>query len=151
MTLTPGVFYKFTIQSRNAIGFSQGSSKLTVMAASIPNPPSNVVTQSGVTSVTVSWSAPVYNGGSVITAYNIVFQQSDGVTYTSSSDCNGASSTVVSSLSCTILFSTLNSSPFNINWGGSIYAQVQAINYVGSSAFSTAGNGAIILTSPSAP
>lgn len=45
VTLVPGSYYKFTIQSRNSIGFSIGSSKLTIMAASVPNAPTNVLTQ----------------------------------------------------------------------------------------------------------
>lgn len=95
VTLVPGSLYKFTINARNAIGFSLGSSKLTIMAAAIPDAPTNVVTQSNSTNAWVSWSAP-YNGGSPITAYTVQFRWSDGTTFSSTADCNGALASVVS-------------------------------------------------------
>ena len=36
-------------------------------------------------------------------------------------------------------------------WGSSIYASVSATNIYGTSSFSTAGNGAVIVTVPDAP
>ena len=47
--------------------------------------------------------------------------------------------------------SVINSSPFSQPWGSSIYVKVAASNLYGMSAYSTAGNGAIILTVPDAP
>jgi hypothetical protein len=41
--------------------------------------------------------------------------------------------------------------PYWLPWGSQIYATVAAINVVGSSAQSAAGDGAIILTIPDAP
>jgi|LauGreDrversion4_2_1035121.scaffolds.fasta_scaffold1275250_1 hypothetical protein len=41
--------------------------------------------------------------------------------------------------------------PFNIPWGSSIWARVEAINVIGQSGFSAAGNGAVILSVPGAP
>ena len=41
--------------------------------------------------------------------------------------------------------------PFNLAWGSSIFARISALNIVGSSSLSTAGNGAIIVTIPDAP
>lgn len=70
VTLVPGAIYKFTINARNSIGFSLGSSKLEIMAARIPDAPINVVTQSNSSNAWVSWSSP-YNGGSPITAYTV--------------------------------------------------------------------------------
>lgn len=45
----------------------------------------------------------------------------------------------------------LRDSPFNHDWGASIYAKVSATNIVGSSDESQVGNGALILTQPDAP
>lgn len=41
--------------------------------------------------------------------------------------------------------------PFHLTWGSSIYAKVVAINTIGNSAESLAGNGAIIMTYPDVP
>lgn len=38
-----------------------------------------------------------------------------------------------------------------MDWGASVYAKVRAVNLVGSSADSEAGNGAEIFTAPDAP
>lgn len=46
---------------------------------------------------------------------------------------------------------TFVASPYSIGWGQSIYAQVAAINVIGTSEFSDAGNGAVILTNPAPP
>ena len=151
VTLIPGSIYKFTISARNSIGFSLGSSKKTIMAAAVPNAPTNVVTQSNSSNAWVSWS-PTYNGGSPITAYTVQFRWSDGVTFSANADCNGALASVVTAQSCFAKFSTLNAAPYNIPWGSSVFARVQAINAVGAGAWSAAGNGgAIILITPDAP
>lgn len=52
---------------------------------------------------------------------------------------------------CSIDSHILNSAPFNIPWGSSVYAKVSAINDYGESNFSTEGNGGIIITKPDAP
>jgi hypothetical protein len=57
----------------------------------------------------------------------------------------------LSSHQCTVPISTLKSSPFNLPWGSSVFVKVNAINIVGTSNYSTAGNGAIILTQPDSP
>lgn len=42
-------------------------------------------------------------------------------------------------------------SPFSLAYGSSVYAKLLATNVVGSSGYSAAGNGAIILSTPGAP
>ncbi len=54
-------------------------------------------------------------------------------------------------MTCTIPATTLNGSPYLLAWGSSIFAKVAASNVYGLSAFSAAGNGAIIVTVPDAP
>ena len=41
--------------------------------------------------------------------------------------------------------------PFNFDWGQSIYAKIIASNAYGDSAESDVGNGAILMTKPDAP
>ena len=63
-------------------------------------------------------------------------------------DCDMSVSTANT---CTIPVTTLRSSPFSLEWGSSVYAKVVAKNIYGSSLESSAGNGAIITTTPDAP
>lgn len=52
---------------------------------------------------------------------------------------------------CTVVFATLTSVPYSLTWGSSVYAIVSATNVIGTSAFSSVGNGAVILSIPSQP
>lgn len=52
---------------------------------------------------------------------------------------------------CSVPISTLRAGAFQLPWGSSIYAKVVAYNLYGSSAESSVGNGATILTNPDAP
>ena len=68
---------------------------------------------------------------------------SDNVTYTTS--C-----TTSTAVSCTVAIPTLKAAPYNLVAGSSVTARVLALNVVGSSAYSTAGNGAVFVA-PSVP
>ena len=125
------------------------SNTISVLAAQIPSTPIAPTTSISLTNVVINWTAP-YNGGSPITAYSIKIKQANG-TYSNTSSCNGALSSVLTSPSCTIPFTVLQASPYNLPWGASISANVVAINIMGSSLTSPEGNGAIILSKPSAP
>lgn len=99
----------------------------------------------------VSWVAP-NSGGSPITAYRIMIRYSDSVTFAQAlTNCDGSQSAIVTAKSCSIPIAVLNSAPFNLAWGSSVYAKVSAINAYGESAMSTVGNGGLLITSPSAP
>jgi molybdopterin-binding protein len=94
--------------------------------------------------VIVTWVAPS-NGGSPISKYTITFRQSDGITYTENTAiCNGALTATITSLMCTISFTSFTEAPYNLAWGSSIYAKVKATNIMGDSQVSVAGNGALI-------
>ncbi len=49
---------------------------------------------------------------------------------------------------CTIPVTALRASPFSLAWGSSVYAKVVAKNLYGSSLESSAGNDAVITTTP---
>ena len=53
--------------------------------------------------------------------------------------------------SCTIPITVLREAPYNIPWGGGIYAKVQAFNSYGDSFFSNDGKGAIIFIEAGRP
>ncbi len=103
------------------------------------------------TGVTISWTAP-NNGGSPITSYSISVRESNLSTYsTQLTNCDGTDAAIFAAMSCTIPISVLQSAPFNLPWGASVYATILATNIVGTSDASTPGSGGIILTNPDAP
>ena len=54
-------------------------------------------------------------------------------------------------MTCSIPVSVLQSTPYSLTWGSSVYAMITATNVKGYSTSSDAGNGAIIVTIPDAP
>lgn len=86
--------------------------------------------------VKISWSAPI-NNGAEITAYNIEILNGDGFTYSSSANCNGADSTIVSQLYCMVPMEELTSATgFNLAYSTLIQAKAQAYNLKGWGGFS---------------
>jgi len=123
---------------------------VTIRAAQVPTKPNAPTTtwSSSTNIVTISWVKP-NDGGRPITGYSVQVLKSDGVTYTAPVGyCNTASSTATT---CTIPANALRSTPFSLNWGTSVFAKVAAINSLGYSQYSDAGNGAVIITSPDPP
>lgn len=99
----------------------------------------------------VSWS-PVYDNGSPLTSYSVYIRQHGTETYSlETSDCDGASESVLDLQSCTILLLTLEADPFFLVGGDSIWAKVSASNFYGESVLSNAGNNAYYTTEPDAP
>ena len=71
--LTNGTAYTFRVAAKNAIGTgAQSTGSIAVTPRTAPDAPTNVsATASGAGLATVSWSAPAFNGGSVITGYDV--------------------------------------------------------------------------------
>ncbi|MCX7621945.1 MAG: fibronectin type III domain-containing protein, partial [Acidimicrobiales bacterium] len=74
--LANGTTYRFTVTALNVVGAGVASvlsNPVTPMASSgVPGPPSSVSAYAGFQQATVSWIAPVQNGGSPITGYSVV-------------------------------------------------------------------------------
>jgi hypothetical protein len=149
--LTSGRTYAFKVEARNAVGYSLVSVPLYVLTAIVPRKPTAPATSVVGSDILTQWTIPE-DGGSSITGYTIRFRQSDTVTFTEEVvQCNGLESGIVETRQCTVSISTFVASPYSIDWGQSIYAQVAAINVIGTGEFSEAGNGAVILTNPAPP
>jgi hypothetical protein len=70
--LTNGTSYTFTVIATNAVGNSiQSLPSNSVRPATIPDPPANITAVAGNSQATVSFSAPVNDGGSAITGYTV--------------------------------------------------------------------------------
>jgi uncharacterized protein (TIGR02145 family) len=70
--LTAGTAYTFTVVATNVAGNSAASAASTsVTPYTVPNAPTSVVAIPGNTQTSVSFTAPVSNGGSAITGYTV--------------------------------------------------------------------------------
>ena len=56
--LTAGKTYKFKVEARNSIGYSEESNELTAIAAIVPVAPGAPSTIMDVNNVILSWSSP---------------------------------------------------------------------------------------------
>ncbi|MGI9132044.1 MAG: fibronectin type III domain-containing protein [Candidatus Nanopelagicaceae bacterium] len=126
--LTNGVTYTVYIQAVNAYGTSSPSNSLsaTPQAANTkPDPPTGVTATAGDLQATVSWTAPVNNGGATITTYTV----------TSSPGSKTCSTTSVSPST-----PTTNCTVTGLTNGTSYTFTVTATNSVGTSNASTASS-----------
>ena len=107
-SLVANTIYTFKIEARNAVGYSDFSSEVSVRAAARPSTPTapttSVITNTG---VVITWVAP-FDGGSPLTAYLITIRQGDGLTYSPElATCNGSNAGIISARTCTIPITTL--------------------------------------------
>jgi len=100
--LTNGTPYTFTVTATNAAGTGPASSASSpVTPATIPDAPTTPVTVAVNAQVSISWTAPVWNGGSAVTDYAIEYKLSsepivwslfaDGISPNTTSIVNGLS------------------------------------------------------------
>jgi titin len=76
--------YQFAVKAVNVIGSSDLSSEIAIRAAQAPDAPAAPVKQSStLTSITIQWSAPAYNGGSAVTGYRVYMDDGQGGSLTS--------------------------------------------------------------------
>ena len=143
-SLIPGQTYKFKVQSRNSVGFSPFSNEVSILAAQPPSTPEAPTTVSSADQIVVAWKQP-YNGGVAITQYSVTFRQVDGVSFAPlEAYCDGSDADTIAQRVCYIPFTEFRNAPFELPWGASIYARVQATNIMGDSPVSASGNGGVI-------
>ena len=131
--LVPNILYKFTVIATNAVGDSPISNESEpIYLPSVPDPPTNVTVIFGDGQATVSWTAPVVNGGSIIAEYRVTSSPTGMYVNTS----NGSTTTV-------IVYGLTNGISHNFT--------VKARNRVGFSANSDPSNDGIFYSVPNAP
>ena len=118
--LANGTTYTFTVTATNRVGTGNGSSA-TATPATVPDAPTNVsATSNNDGSSTVTWLAPLTNGGAAVTSYTVSASPSVPVP---------ASCVATTALSCTVIGLT----------NGTTYTfSVTATNRVGTGASSSA-------------
>ncbi|MHB8513293.1 MAG: RCC1 domain-containing protein, partial [Actinomycetota bacterium] len=76
--LTNGTTYYYKVSAINAAGESSQSNEASATPAAPPSAPQNLTATAGNAEVTLSWSAPISNGGTSITGYKIYRGTSSG-------------------------------------------------------------------------
>lgn len=99
LTLTKGVTYYFTVQSRNAHGYSLESEQMDLLCAIKPDIPTNILTFNNNADIDIQWTVP-YDNGSPITAYTIFIQTSTFTYEEETNQCDGTDAAIVSSATC---------------------------------------------------
>jgi hypothetical protein len=115
-SLNNGQLYSIAVRARNAVGPGAASTPVTGTPRTVPGAPIGV--SAGITShqVTVSWAAPLSNGGAAITGYTVsLFEQATGGTAIGTCTTNGT-------LTCTVN---------GLTNGITLYADVVAANTAG--------------------
>lgn len=124
---------------------------LSLLAAYIPEVPTDILTSISGNQMKVQWTLPSDNG-SPITAYRVFIQEINSGTFTEETvDCVGTDSIVIANAFCYVTVSTLLASPYNVDGGDYIWAKVMAANVYGETAISTEGNGAYYTRVPDIP
>jgi len=73
-----GQAYYYIVKASNAVGTGPASNEVSAMPKAVPFAPTSLSATGGVGSITLSWSAPTSNGGSLITGYNVYRGSSAG-------------------------------------------------------------------------
>jgi len=139
------------VSARNIYGYGEASQPVSILAAQEPYKPIPPTTTLELSNVIISWDLP-NEMGSPITSYSIEVLHKDGVTYTPDLVlCDGLDANVVMNRKCVFPVSVLTEEPYSLTWADSVWARLTATNAYGTSAYSEAGNGAILYTIPDAP
>ena len=128
--LTNGTAYTFTVNATNAVGIGEASSPSnSITPATVPDAPTSPTVVPGNLEATVSFEAPINNGGSAITGYTVT-SNPGGIT------ASGASSPITVT---------------GLTNGTAYTFTVTATNDVGEGDSSTESNSITPLTIPNAP
>ncbi|GHU64862.1 hypothetical protein AGMMS49983_11510 [Clostridia bacterium] len=124
--LTDGATYEFLLRAVNAVGPGATATTSTTLPT-VPDPPQSLVATAGNAQVTLSWSAPTDDGGSIITGYEV--------------SSNGTNWTPVGNVTSYTFTGLTNGTAYTLS--------VHAVNVVGSSTDVSAG--ATPISVPTAP
>ena len=83
--LTPGVTYRFVVQARNVVSLSVYSNSVDVLAAQVPDAPTDLSNNPAITNadqIGLTWAAPVFTGGSPLIDYRLYTDNASGTDFT---------------------------------------------------------------------
>ncbi len=127
----------FSVKTSNSFDLTASpADSAVVITANAPSAPTSVVGTAGNTQVSLTWSAPVSNGGSAITDYRVEFSSNSGAIWSTFAD--GTSTTAAATVT-------------GLTNGTSYTFRVSAINVAGTGATSTVSAAVVPRTVPNAP
>lgn len=148
-----GSWYQVRIRAANVYGYGAYSTALSIEAAQEPDQ----VAQSSLAStivasdVAVSWAAPDANHDP-ITAYLVLFQQSDGQFSEEATHCPSTDASLAAALACSVPLSVLRAAPYSLAYGEEVLFTIAAYNVYGWSLTSQVNTAAATIeTEPLAP
>ena len=142
--MTAGLFYKFKVEARNYLFYSEPSDPIVILCATVPVIPSAPTTVNEADYILIDWNAPVSNG-LVIDDYVIAIKQFDGVFFDDITHCTVANDpNLLTTTSCTVPLASLTESPYYLSLDDAVMVKVKAGNAYGYSDYSQVGDGAVI-------
>lgn len=82
--LFPGVTYRFVVQARNLVGLSEYSDIVDILAAQVPDAPTdlqNIAASTNANQISIRWVAPSFDGGNAIIDYRLWSDDATGTTF----------------------------------------------------------------------
>lgn len=79
--LVPGTSYKFTVESRNVVGYSPASQVITILTAQTPDAPTNLANDAPNTNanqISLVFDSPSFEGGSQVLSYRLWYDNASG-------------------------------------------------------------------------
>jgi hypothetical protein len=110
--MSPGIVYKFKVQARNQVGYSDYSSFVSILAAQRPDTPAAPTTVIDNLNVIIDWVAPNEQGSQIL-GYMIYIRKVDEVTFgVDAQNCEGSMPEIISATQCTVPIATLTGVAF---------------------------------------
>jgi hypothetical protein len=135
--LRNGSTYVFRVAAVNSVGVGTYSSVSSATTPrTVPDAPTDVVSTTGNTQVSLVWTAPVENGGMSITDYVVQYSSNNGTSWTTFND--GTSSQRAATVT-------------GLTNGTEYVFRVAAVNVAGTGAYSSQSAGSTPRTVPTAP
>jgi len=134
--LSNGTTYYYVVTAVNSVGEGASSAEASAKPATTPGTPTGLGATAGNGSVSLSWAAPVSNGGATITQYNVYRATSAG----------GEGSVPVATVTSGTTYTD-----GGLSNGTTYYYVVTAVNSAGESGRSTEASATPTATAPGAP
>ena len=127
--MAAGATYYFKIKAKNKWGWGDFSTPASILAATVPDTMGSVTTSIDAASggVQLAWDAPGGTGGVPITSYLIEIQSSDN-SWSSDSNCDGSTQSIVDARTCIIPMATLVASPHSLAFDVLVVVRASASN-----------------------